>query len=160
YSPAAVCTPTRYTLLTGQYAWRNPPGSRILSGVAPLSIPLDRYTLPKLFKDAGYATAAVGKWHLGLGAKETDYNAAIQPGPKEAGFDYSFITPATGDRPPCVYVENGRVVGYDPNDPIRVSYTAKVGRDPTGKENPELLTNQKPSRGHDMTIVNGISRIG
>jgi arylsulfatase A-like enzyme len=59
-----------------------------------------------------------------------------------------------------VYVENGRVVGLDPKDPIRVDYKQKVGTEPTGKENPEKLTNQKPSHGHDMTIVNGISRIG
>jgi len=160
HSPAAVCTPTRYALLTGQYAFRHAPGSRILSGVAPLAIPLDRPTLPKLLRDAGYATGVVGKWHLGLGEKETDYNVEIKPGPKEVGFDYSFLIPATGDRTPCVYVENGRVVGHDPTDPIRVNYLMKIGTEPTGRENPELLTNQKPSHGHDMTIVNGISRIG
>lgn len=160
HSPAAVCTPTRYSLMTGQYAFRHEPGSRILSGLAPLSIPTDRFTIGKLFQQAKYETAAIGKWHLGLGEKETDYNQEIKPGPKEVGFAYSFLIPATVDRTPCVYVENGKVVGYDPKDPIRVSYTQKVGSEPTGKENPELLTNQKPSFGHDMTIVNGISRIG
>ena len=160
HSPAAVCTPTRYSLLTGQYSFRHRPGARILSGVAPLAIPLDRTTVPKMLKGAGYATGVVGKWHLGLGEKETDYNAEIKPGPREVGFDYSFIVPATGDRTPCVYVENGRVVGLDPKDPIQVNYQKKVGTEPTGKENPELLFNQKPSHGHDMTIVNGISRIG
>ncbi len=160
HAPAAVCTPTRYALLTGQYAFRHPPGARILSGVAPLSIPTDRLTLPKLLRQAKYATGVVGKWHLGLGEKETDYNGEIKPGPREVGFDYSFIIPATGDRTPCVYVENGRVVGYDPKDPIRVRYGQKVGDEPTGKENPELLTAMKPSRGHDNTIINGISRIG
>jgi arylsulfatase A-like enzyme len=157
---AAVCTPTRYALLTGQYAWRHPPAQSILSGVAPLAVPLDRLTVPKLFRQAGYATAAVGKWHLGLGDKAPDYNAEIKPGPREVGFDYSFIIPATGDRTPCVYVENGLVVNLDPADPIRVSYGQKVGTEPTGKERPDLLTNQKPSQGHDGTIVNGISRIG
>lgn len=160
HSPAAVCTPTRYSLLTGQYSFRHKPGASILSGVAPLSIPVDKPTLPKMLKAAGYATGAVGKWHLGLGEKETDYNAEITPGPREVGFDYSFLIPATGDRTPCVYVENGRVVGLDPKDPITVNYQKKVGTEPTGKENPDLLFNQKPSKGHDNTIVNGISRIG
>jgi arylsulfatase A-like enzyme len=97
-------------MLTGQYAWRHPPGSRILSGVAPLSIRPGTVTVASLLKENGYATAAVGKWHLGLGEKETDYNAEIKPGAREVGFDYSFLIPATGDRTPCVYVENGKVV--------------------------------------------------
>jgi arylsulfatase A-like enzyme len=157
---AAVCTPSRYAFLTGQYAWRHPPARGILSGVAPMAVPLDRMTVPKLLKAANYTTGVVGKWHLGLGEKVPDFNAEIIPGPREVGFDYSFIIPATGDRTPCVYLENGRVVSYDPRDPIRVSYGKKVGDDPTGKENPEQLTNQKPSHGHDATIINGISRIG
>jgi arylsulfatase A-like enzyme len=159
HSPAAVCTPTRYAMLTGQYAWRHPPGARILSGLAPLSIPLGTVTVPSLLKQNGYTTAAVGKWHLGLGEKETDYNGEIKPGPREVGFDYSFIIPATGDRVPCVYVENGRVVNYDPKDPIKVSYGPPVGDEPTGAKNPELLK-LKHSHGHDNTIVNGIGRIG
>ena len=160
HSPAAVCTPTRYSLLTGQYAFRHPPASRILSGVAPLCVPADRLTVPQVFKRAGYATGVVGKWHLGLGDREPDFNAEITPGPKEVGFDRSFVVPATGDRVPCVYLRDGRVVNHDPADPIRVSFTQKVGADPTGRENPESLTNQRPSHGHDQTVVNGISRIG
>jgi len=159
HAPSAVCTPTRYALMTGQYAWRHPPGSRILSGVAPLCIPKDRLTLPAMLKQAGYTTGVVGKWHLGLGETETDYNGEIAPGPRDVGFDYSFIIPATGDRTPCVYVENHRVVGFDPRDPIRVSYGAPIGDGPTGARNPELLK-VKPSHGHDNTIVDGISRIG
>jgi arylsulfatase A-like enzyme len=160
HSAASVCTPTRYAMLTGQYAWRHEPARTILSGVAPLAIPLDRLTVPKLLQQAGYSTGVVGKWHLGLGSKEPDYNSEISPGPKEVGFAESFLIPATGDRTPCVYVKNGRVVGLDPSDPIRVSYGKKVGDLPTGREHPELLFNQKPSQGHDATIVNGISRIG
>lgn len=158
HSPSAVCTPTRYALMTGQYAWRHPPGSRILNGIAPLCIKPETQTIASMAKKHGYAAGVVGKWHLGLGDKETDYNA-ITRGPRDVGFDYSFIIPATGDRTPCVYVENHRVVGYDPKDPIRVSYGTPVGSEPTGAKNPELLK-VKPSHGHDNTIVNGISRIG
>lgn len=160
HSPSSVCTPTRYALMTGQYAWRHRPGAGILSGVAPLCIAPGTVTVPSLLKQAGYATAVVGKWHLGLGENETDYNREIAPGPLDIGFGRSFILPATGDRTPCVYIDDRRVVGFDPNDPIRVNYQQKIGNEPTGKENPELLTNQRPSHGHDMTIVNGISRIG
>ena len=159
HAPASVCTPTRYAFVTGQYAWRNPAGASILSGEAPLAIDPARPTLPSTLKQAGYTTGVVGKWHIGLGKGDLDYNAEIKPGPLEVGFDYAFFFPATGDRVPCVFVENHRVVGLDPGDPIRVSYREKVGDEPTGREHPELLT-MKPSRGHDNTIINGISRIG
>jgi arylsulfatase A-like enzyme len=159
YSPSAVCTPTRYALLTGQYAWRNPAADHILSGVAPLCIATERLTVPALLKQAGYVTGVVGKWHLGLTRKVPDYNGLLAPGPREVGFDFSFIIPATGDRTPCVFVENGRVAGYDPNDPISVSYDSPVGNEPTGAKHPELLK-VRPSHGHDNTIINGISRIG
>ena len=124
HSPAATCTPTRYAFLTGQYAFRNPLGSHILPGDAPLSIKPGTFTLPALFKKAGYTTAVVGKWHLGLGERsaEQDWNGEIKPGPLEIGFDKSFIIPATGDRTPCVFVEDHRVVNLDPKDPITVDY--------------------------------------
>jgi arylsulfatase A-like enzyme len=130
-----------------------------LPGDAPLCIDVKQPTLPSILQHAGYATGAVGKWHLGLGEGKIDWNGEIKPGPNEVGFDYSFIIPATGDRVPCVFLEDRHVVGGDPSDPILVSYKFKVGNDPTGKENPELLK-MKPSQGHDQTIVNGISRIG
>ncbi len=158
YSPSATCTPTRYALLTGEYAWRR-EGTRVLPGDAALIIEPGRPTLPALLKQAGYATGCVGKWHLGLGRGNLDWNGEIKPGPLEIGFDYCFIMPATGDRVPCVYVENHRVVGLDPKDPIRVSYKEPIGDEPTGRDRPDLLK-VKPSHGHDQTIVNGISRIG
>ena len=160
HAVAATCTPTRYALMTGQYPWRK-PGTGILPGDAALIIPPDSTTLPSMLKDAGYATGAVGKWHLGLGTPENgiDWNGKISPGPLEIGFDYSFIIPATGDRTPCVYVENHHIYGLDPNDPITVSYKEKVGDDPTGRERPDLLK-MGLDQGHDQTIVNGISRIG
>jgi arylsulfatase A-like enzyme len=158
YSPAATCTPSRYSLLTGEYSFRQ-DRARILPGDAPLLIEPGRDTLPSMLRQQGYRTGVVGKWHLGLGRGEVDWNGDIKPGPLEIGFDYAFLIPATGDRVPCVYVENHRVVGLDPSDPIRVSFQEKVGDEPTGRENPELLK-MHPSHGHDMTIVNGISRIG
>ena len=155
---SATCTPSRYGLLTGEYPWRQ-KGTGILRGDAPLIIAPGRATLASTLKAAGYTTAVVGKWHLGLGDGKLDWNRDIKPGPLEIGFDHCFLIPATGDRVPCVYVEDHRVVGLDPADPIRVNYTTKVGDDPTGKERPDLLK-MKLTHGHDMTIVNGISRIG
>ncbi|MGE5482860.1 MAG: sulfatase family protein [Bacteroidota bacterium] len=158
HSSSATCTPSRYSLLTGEYAWRK-RGTRVLPGDAALILDPGRPNLPSTFKRAGYSTACVGKWHLGLGSGAVDWNGEIRPGPLEVGFDYSFIIPATGDRVPCVYVENHRVAGLDPADPIRVSYSEPIGAEPTGKSRPDLLK-VKPSAGHNQTIVNGISRIG
>ncbi|HEY3392519.1 MAG TPA: arylsulfatase [Lacipirellulaceae bacterium] len=158
HSAAATCTPSRYAMLTGQYAWRR-KGTGILPGDAPLIIEPGRTTLASMLKDAGYSTGVVGKWHLGLGVGRPDWNGEIKPGPLEIGFDYCFIIPATGDRVPCVYVENHRVASLDPSDPIQVSYNRKVGDEPTGAERPDLLR-MKLHHGHDQTIVNGISRIG
>jgi arylsulfatase A-like enzyme len=158
HSSAATCTPSRYSLLTGRYAFRN-QRARVLPGDAPLLIEPGSLTLPAMLQKQGYRTGVIGKWHLGLGEGEVDWNGPIKPGAKEVGFDYSYLVPATGDRVPTVYVENGRVVGLDPKDPIKVSYKDQVGTEPTGRGNPDLLK-MKPSHGHDFTIVNGISRIG
>lgn len=159
HATAATCTPSRYSLLTGEYAFRK-PGTGVLPGDAALVIDLARRSLPAMLKQAGYVTGVVGKWHLGLGPQGgPDWNGEIGPGPNDLGFDHSFIMAATGDRVPTVYVENRRVVGLDPADPIRVNYQSPIGDWPTGKGNPDLLK-MHPSHGHDMTIVNGISRIG
>ena len=160
HSAAATCTPSRYALMTGQYPWKK--GARILPGDAILLIDTNAFTLPKLFKTQGYTTATIGKWHLGLGqTTEKNWNGRIAPGPHEAGFDYSFIFPATADRVPTVFMENQIVVGLEAHDTIRVDYTRKIGSEPTGKENPELLKmKNSPGHGHDHTIVNGIGRIG
>ncbi len=159
HATASTCTPTRYAMMTGQYAWRNPAGAGILSGEAPLAIDPAKPTTPSLLKQGGYTTGIVGKWHIGLGQGDLDYNKEIKPGPREVGFDSAFFFPATGDRVPTVFVDDRRVVGLDGKDPIEISYAHRVGEEPTGKEHPELLK-MKPSQGHDNTIVNGISRIG
>jgi arylsulfatase A-like enzyme len=160
HATSATCTPSRFSLLTGKYAWRK-KGTGVAPGDASLIIPLSTNTLPAMLQTAGYHTAVIGKWHLGLGdAKGADWNGKIAPGPLEIGFNYSFLIPATGDRVPCVFVENHEVVNLDKNDPIKVSYAGPVDPNaPTGKNNPELLK-MHPSHGHNMTIVNGVSRIG
>lgn len=159
HAAAATCTPSRYALLTGEYAFRK-AGTGVLPGDAALVIDQRRLSLPAMLRQGGYTTGVVGKWHLGLGGSGgPDWNGEVGPGPNDLGFDYSFIMAATGDRVPTVYVENRRVVGLDPADPIRVDYRAPIGDWPTGSARPDLLR-MRPSHGHDMTIVNGISRIG
>ncbi|WP_149273529.1 sulfatase family protein [Pareuzebyella sediminis] len=158
YASSATCTPSRYALLTGVYPWRN-KNAKILPGTAPLIIDTSQITIPKILKNQGYFTGIVGKWHLGLGNGNVDWNQKITPGPNEVGFDYSHILAATQDRVPTVYIENGHVVNLDPADPIQVDYSNNFPGEPTGKDNPELLK-MKWHHGHNNSIVNGIPRIG
>jgi arylsulfatase A-like enzyme len=129
YAPSATCTPSRYSMLTGEYAWRQKAKvNTILDGDAPLCIEPGRLTLPALLRQDGYHTAVIGKWHLGLGDGKTkiDFNGEVKPGPLEIGFDYSHIIPATVDRVPSVWVENYKVPNLDPADPIIVSYINNI----------------------------------
>ena len=159
YATSSTSTPSRFGLLTGMYPWRQ-HNTGIAPGNSELIIDTACFTLADALHGAGYVTGVVGKWHLGLGpVGGTDFNAEIRPDARDIGFDYEFVIPATVDRVPCVYVENGRVVGLDPDDPIEVNYRQKVGNWPTGAENPELVT-LRPSQGHNNTIINGIPRIG
>lgn len=161
HAVASTSTPSRYALLTGEYPFRK-KGTDVAAGNAAMIISPDQYTVADMFKEAGYTTAAFGKWHLGLGAEtgKQDWNAPIEPALADIGFDYSYIMAATADRVPCVFIENGSVANYDASAPIFVSYRQNFDGEPTGRDNPELLYNLKHSHGHDMSIVNGIGRIG
>jgi arylsulfatase A-like enzyme len=157
HASSATCTPSRYSLLTGSHAFRGK--ARILPGDAPLLIRPGTPTLQGMLQKNGYKTAVIGKWHLGLGDGDVNWNGKISPGPLEIGFDYSYLIPATGDRVPCVMVENHHVVGLDPEDPIEVNYYKKIGTDKNGLENPDLMRYPADEQ-HAKTIVNGVSRIG
>ena len=158
FCTAATSTPSRYSVMTGKYPWSN-ADAKILPGNAALIIDTQKITLPKLMQKAGYATGSVGKWHIGLGDGNVDWNKEVNPGAKDVGYDYSFIQAATNDRVPCVFLENGKVVGLDSNDPLFVDYKKNFVGEPTGKDNPEMLR-MHPSVGHAGSIVNGVSRIG
>ncbi len=159
YCSASTCTPTRYSFLTGEYAFR-----RKGTGIAPpngkLVVPPDAVTIADIAKLGGYRTAVIGKWHLGLGGESgPEWNGEIKPGPREIGFDYSFLLPTTNDRVPQVYVENQRVVNLDPADPLWVGDRKPTEDHPTGITHRSTLK-MDWSHGHNGTIHNGISRIG
>lgn len=161
YCTSATCTPSRYSLLTGEYPWRR-KGTGILPGDAALIVPPSsvRPSLPSIMQAAGYKTGIVGKWHLGLGKTKADWNRTLDYGPNVVGFDESFILAATADRVPCVYIKNGKVVNLDPADPIAVSYKKNFPGEPVAWENPEKLRWKHSNRQHADSIVDGIGRIG
>lgn len=158
YATSATSTPSRYAMFTGMYPWKN-KDAKILPGDAPLLIPTDIPTMPKMMQEAGYHTAAIGKWHLGMGDGNVDWNKQITPDANTVGFDFTCLIAATNDRVPTVYVENGLVEGLDPEDPIYVSYKENFEGEPTALTNPEMLK-MNWSDGHCSSIVNGIPRIG
>ena len=160
YCTSATCTPSRYSLLTGEYAWRR-QGTGVLPGDARLIIRPGRPTMAASLAKLGYATGVVGKWHLGLGSGDVDWNKKIDPSPNQIGFTYSFIMAATGDRVPTVFVEDGGVVGLDPKDPIEISYKRPYPGDPDLKTDAERAKLKMDwSHGHNMALVNGVGRIG
>lgn len=161
YASSAMCTPSRYSMLTGVYAFRL-PGSGIVSAEDPMCIEPGSFTLPEMFRRNGYRTGVIGKWHLGLGdtVGPVDWNGEVKPGPLEMGFDESFLLPVTTDRVPTIYLDGHRVYNLDPSDSLFVQYPAEahhafqesqyghygkgqsdalVGNLPTGLSHPEML---------------------
>jgi len=123
HTSSAVCTPTRYGILTGRYNWRSSLKSSVLSGYSKSLIKQERITIAEMLKKQGYTTAYIGKWHLGwdwaiqnedkklninsLNAKpDVDFSVPIKNGPSSHGFDYSFGFCGSLDMAPYVYVEN------------------------------------------------------
>lgn len=158
YCSAATCTPTRYSFLTGTYAFRV-KGTGVAPPNAPALIRPGTPTIASVLKQQGYATAVVGKWHLGLGKDAPDWNGELKPGPREIGFDHCLLLPTTNDRVPQVLVENHRVRNLDLKDPLW------VGNKPPSDDHPTGVTHRAELKmdwnvGHNGTIHNGISRIG
>jgi arylsulfatase A len=111
HTPGSVCSPTRYALITGRYCWRLSRNG-VFGTHDPLKIETTRPTIGSLFTQAGYRTAVVGKWHLGLGATNpTDYTKPLIPGPREIGFGYDLLVPQNHGDTTNVFIENGQVAG-------------------------------------------------
>jgi len=143
HTSAAVCTPTRYSLLTGRYSWRSQLKERVLSGYSPCLIPKQRETVASMLKKQGYTTALIGKWHLGISwtkkdgsvftelnpdgstEEQIDFGAPIQLGPTDLGFDYFFGTAASWDMPPYAFIENDRL-----HDVPLVKHSGRIAPEP------------------------------
>ena len=110
HSSSSVCTPTRYTVLTGRYNWRTKLQKGVLMGYGKPLIDRERLTVPGMLKQAGYHTACIGKWHLGLNFGETkgkrDLSKPIADGPVDRGFDYYYGISASLDMPPYAYIKD------------------------------------------------------
>ncbi len=140
YTPSSLCSPTRYGLLTGRYCWRTPLKSGVLGPFDPLHIATTRPTLASLLKQAGYATAVVGKWHLGFGTKPrppADVSSPLSPGPLQVGFDYFFGIPQNHGENWGVYVDNEAVWGLRSTNHIECPQPSYYGRKFMGFDAPQ-----------------------
>lgn len=158
YCSAATCTPTRFSLITGMSAYRQ-KGTGVAPPNGPALIRPGTETVASLLQKAGYQSAAIGKWHLGLGDPAPDWNGELKPGPLEIGFNHCFLLPTTNDRVPQVFVEDHRVRGLDAKDPLWVGDKSPSPDHPTGITHRDTLR-LNWSHGHNQTIHNGIGRIG
>ncbi|MCK3683343.1 arylsulfatase [Maribellus sp. YY47] len=138
HTSSAVCTPTRYSVLTGRYNWRSTLKSGVLSGYSKALIDRERLTLPAFLKENGYHTACFGKWHLGWDWKiiendslskddlnalpNVDYASPVENGPKTRGFDESYVFCGSLDMAPYVWVEN------DVPTMVPTKYTVNTGK--------------------------------
>jgi len=108
HSSSAVCTPSRYGILTGRYNWRTRLQTGVLEGYSEPLIAADRLTVPKLLKEHDYSTACIGKWHLGMDISKNHRETRVGDGPTTRGFDYYFGISASLDMPPFAFIENDR----------------------------------------------------
>lgn len=165
HASASVCTPSRYGLLTGRYAWRSASAGSVVNGFGKSVIEPGRKTIASLFQTNGYTTACIGKWHLGLnwqtkdGAKNViphdstgfsnvDYTKAVSGGPNDLGFDYSFIHPASLDMPPYMFLRNQLPIEPD------VVLTSDIYRDRL--ENTEYSWDRKHTNEGDVYWAKGV----
>jgi len=159
YATASTCTPTRFSFLTGVYAFRQ-KGTGIAPPNGPAIIAEGTPTIASMLRSVGYRTAVIGKWHLGLGGSDGPrWNERISPGPLDIGFDHCFLLPTTNDRVPQVYLEDREVRGLEAGDPLWVGSKKPSPDHPTGLTQRDSLR-MNWSHGHNGTIHNGISRIG
>lgn len=151
YTPGSVCSPTRYGLLAGRYFWREPRHhpTGVHAPGAPLLFPPERLTLAKLFQNKGYATGAVGKWHLGFGVGDSpklryDFSQEqITPGPLDSGFDWFFGMAANVGNSPSIFIEDRRFVGRKPGDKVEMINRGLVKAwSPEAEYKPELVAGE------------------
>ncbi len=136
YTSSSVCSPTRYSLMTGRYCWRTSLQRQVLNVNAPLHIEPSRLTMSSLYKKHGYTSAAIGKWHLGYGPGPTvDWNQPLRPGPLELGFDYHFGVPSNHGDLTKAFVRNDALIGRAPGVPYAVG-TRQSG--PSGLAQPRV----------------------